>query len=203
MELQRIDFEPNCGEMMERYAERAVLFLAEKQEKCKDLELYLVGEFNGIKVITSKHSTVDSIIADYHIRMDISVYEYKQTDEYKKKQSEREKELKELNTKAKYMMKKFEKIDKQNKLELINWLDEFQPLSDHIGVKFDRNHLIKELNKAGYVAGMNCNSENFVIATTDEFADWLIGQCLEGLEKVGAIHQVVNKFAKEYRSMVC
>ena len=38
--------------------------------------------------------------------------------------------------------------------------------------------------------------------TTDEYADWLIGQCLDGLEKIGAIHQVVHKFAEEYRCMV-
>lgn len=200
--LQRIDFEARLGEMIQEYAERAVLYLTERQEKHPDLELYLVGDFNGVKVVTTRYSTVFSIVLDYDIRQDINGYEYRQTDEYKERKAAREKEEKELNTKAKYMVKKFDKIDKHNRLELINWLDEFQPLSDLIAVHFDKFHIISELNKAGYYAGMNCNTDDFIISTTDEFADWLIGQCIDGLEHIGAIHQVVHKFADEYREKV-
>lgn len=202
MDLYRIEFEAHLGEDIKDYAERAIKHLDERQKKHKDIELYLIGTFNDVKVITTKSSTVDSIVRDFHARMDNNGYEYRQTDEYKKQVAAREKELNELNTKAKYMMKKFGKIDKQNKLELINWLDEFQPLSDHIGVTYDRCLLISELQKAGYIAGMNCNTDGFTISTTDEYADWLIGQCLDGLEKIGAIHQVVHRFAEEYRGMV-
>lgn len=98
-------------------------------------------------------------------------------------------------------MKQFDKIDKHNKLELINWLDEFQPLSDHIGVMYDRYWIISELQKAGYVTGMNCRKDDCMNASTDEYADWLIGQCLDGLENIGGIHQVVHVFAEEYRQM--
>ena len=202
MDLQRIEFDAHLGENIKEYAKRAVKHLAERQRKHEDLELYLICTFNDVKVITTKSSTVDSIVNDFHARMDNNGYEYRQTDEYKASVAAREKELKELNTKANYMMKQFDKINKQNKLDLINWLDEFQPLSDHIGVMYDRCWIISELHKAGYVAGMNCNTDNFTIQTTDEYADWLIGQCLDGLEKIGAIHQVVHKFAEEYRCMV-
>ena len=202
MELQRIEFDAHWGENIEEYAERAVKYLAERQKKHEELELYLICTFNDVKVITTKSSTVESIVSDFHARMDNNGYEYRQTDEYKESVKRREKELNELNTKAKYMMKQFDKIDKKNKLELINWLDEFQYLSDHIGVMYDRCWIVSELHKAGYVAGMNCNTDGFVISTTDEYADWLIGQCLEGLEEVGAIHQVVHKFAEEYRGML-
>lgn len=207
MKIQRIDFEPMCGESISRYAERAVSYLAERQERIEDIELYLMGDFNGIKIITTRYSTIDSIALDYHIQQEILAEEYKQTDKYKREQVKREqvkreKELNELNTKAKYMMKSFDKLDKSNKLRLINWLEDFQPISDHIGIKFDKGHIISELNKAGYIAGMNCKETGCVIGTTDEYADWLIGQCIDGLERIGAIHQVIHKFADEYRSMV-
>ena len=102
MDLQRIEFDAHCGENIEEYAKRAVKHLAEIQKKHEDLELYLICTFNDVKVITTKSSTVDSIVNDFHARMDNNGYEYRQTDEYKASVTAREKELKELNTKAKY-----------------------------------------------------------------------------------------------------
>ena len=110
MDLQRIEFDAHLGENIEEYAKRAVKHLAERQKKHEDLELYLICTFNDVKVITTKSSTVDSIVSDFHARMDNNGYEYRQTDEYKESVARREKELKELNTKAKYMMKQFDKI---------------------------------------------------------------------------------------------
>lgn len=200
--LQRIEFEAHYCENIKSYAKRAVDYLAEQKKKCQDLELYLICTFNKHKVITTKYSTVDSIVSDYHAQLDNSDYEYRQTTEFKEKMEAREKELKELNEKARDMMVKFEKINKRNKLDLINWLEEFQPLADHVGVTYDRCLLISELQKAGYIAGMNCKRDNTMQSTSDEYADWLIGQCLEWLEEYMTIPQSVPKFAEEYRNMV-
>ena len=101
MELQRIEFDAHWGENIEEYAERAVKYLAERQKKHEELELYLICTFNDVKVITTKSSTVESIVSDFHARMDNNGYEYRQTDEYKESVKRREKELNELNTKAK------------------------------------------------------------------------------------------------------
>jgi len=116
MELRRIEFEAECGENIKEYANRAITCLLEKQKKHKDFESYFVCTFNGVKIIITKSSTVDSILDDYHARLDNNAYEYRQTDEYKEAEAKREKELKELNEKATRMLIQFEKLNKQKKV---------------------------------------------------------------------------------------
>lgn len=198
-EFKRVEFEPKCGERIEQYAGRAINYLAMQMIAHDDCEVYLIGKFNNTEIVVTKMSTIESIVYNYYVRQEIAYYDYTQTDEYKVKKAAEEREVAELNAKAAKMIDEFYRIDKQNKSDLINWLVEFQPLTDDSRVRYNKMFVISELHKAGYVANMNCGPE---FSTSDKYADWIIGQCVDGLEQVGAIHPVVSYFAKEYYKMV-
>lgn len=71
-------------------------------------------------------------------------------------------------------------------------MKDFQPYSDRIGVPTNAHLIIQELNSRGYIADMNCGKD-FDENSKENYAKWIIGQCIANLEWTGAIHHDICK----------
>lgn len=138
---------------------------------------------------------------EYHRIINEKREKYKNSPEGKKK-AEKEKMLLE-NKKDRYnsMMGSLENIvANKNNLFILYWLKDFQPISDDNRLVIDTKKIIAVFNSHGYEADVN-TGENFREDDADNYARYIIGQCLSMLANVGAIHGVVHKFIKTWQEM--
>ena len=213
-EIKRIiEFEPDCGETIQKYAERCMLernlinkklivknitLLNSKNEiEDKSSDFVLHGLFNGVDIYTDDDSTIDSIVNFYHSELDILSKEYKKSEEYKQKKLKEKQEVKELQIKCDKMIENFKNMDLNNYKELLIWLKEFFFVSDRIGVNFDKNILIKNLKEYGYYKDMNIK-ENYIEHDKVNNAEYIVGQALCCLENYGILHQVLPTFVDRW-----
>ena len=180
------------------YATKMINRFKHLQEANPDVEFQVKGEFNGAILFVDDNSTVESIVSDYHITLERNAEEYRKTDKYKERERQRKEETNKLQTEADNMMERFKIMDKTDTLTLLQWLSDFQQYSDRIDVHTDNQLLLKELKNLGYTSGMNCGDE-FKAKDKYNFAAWIVGQCIECLERVGSIHQVVIKFVEDWK----
>lgn len=88
-------------------------------------------------------------------------------------------------------------VNKTQLETLLQWLSDFQQYSDRIDVHTDDKLVFDELKSLGYVSGMNCG-ENFDGKNKENFAEYIIGQCMECIERVSTIHQIIPKFVDDW-----
>ena len=213
-EIKRIiEFEPDCGETIQKYAERCILernlinkklivknitLLNSKNEiEDKSSDFVLHGIFNGVEIYTDNNSTIDSIVNLYHSELDKLSKEYRNSDEYKQKKQKEEQEVKELQIKCDNMIEEFKNMDLNNYKELLIWLKEFFFVSDRIGVNFDKNILINRLKEYRYYKDMNIK-ENYIEHDKINNAEYIVGQALSFLESYGILHQVLPTFIDKW-----
>lgn len=161
-----------------------------------DTEFQVKGEFKGVTLFVDENSTVESIVNDYIVTLEKNAEEFRKTDEYKEMERQRKEETQRLQIEADIKMEEFKTMDKTDTLALLQWLSDFQQYSDRIGVHTDNRLIINELKSLGYASGMNCGDE---FKDKDNFAAWIIGQCISGLERFGAIYQVIHKFVEDWK----
>jgi hypothetical protein len=196
--MRYVELTADCGEMIGKYAERMIGRFNHLKEVNQNVEFQVKGDFNGVTLYVDENATVDSIVNDYHVGLEKNAEEYRKTDEYKIREKHREDETKRLQLEADAKIEEFKTLDKTNKVELLQWLSDFQEYSDRIDVHTDNRLILSELNALGYTSGMNCGVE-FNGKDMDNFAGYIIGQCISCLERVGAIHQVVIKFVDDWK----
>jgi hypothetical protein len=157
--------------------------------------------FNGVNLIANQNSTVDWLIATFEEQMSLAHNKYINSDAYKVLETERLLELIENQLKAKLLMEEFQSLDFSDYTRLLNWLSEIQPLSDLIGVLSDENKniIISTFEQNGYLPSVN-TGENFKEDDEDNVARYLIGQALDNLIYVGAIHHILQDFIIQWKS---
>lgn len=180
-----------AGEMVTDYAKRLIDYRNYRQHDIN-------GEFNGVTVIVTEESTPESIYEDYKKQLEEQQKAYEQTEEYKLRQIEREERAKNLNYESTYMLGQLFTINWSNYDQILTWLHDYQPISDHVDVKVPKEQLIKLFTENGY--GINVNTgKNFDKENEENFARYIIGQALDNFEHVGAIHPILQKFVNDWK----
>lgn len=90
-------------------------------------------------------------------------------------------------------------LDFNSQAAILDWLCGIQDATDHVGVLTIPSEITLAFAKHGYEPGVYCG-DKFDGESPDIFARWVIGQALDGLQKIGAIHPIIHKFAGQWKS---
>lgn len=200
--MKKINLSAHIGEQLKDYAERLIdrwERLTLKQPLKQKEEFIVVGDFNGIQLEISKESTLETIIKDYDIQCEQRHQEYINSEEYRIKQEQERIELKQLNEKANKLLNQLDNLDFSNYELILNWLSEIQSLTDRIDVNTQNQKIIKMFNTNGFKSNVN-TGEEFIEEDRENFARYIIGQCLDGLSRVGAIHPAAVRFINDWKN---
>lgn len=157
------------------------------------------GTFNDITLTADKDSTVTGIVAYFHSEMERRAEEYRNSPEGKAAAREQEERRKQKQLKHDELMRQLPNLDFNSDVAILDWLCEFQDPSDYIGVAKQQKVVLSTFAENGYFPNVNCGND-FNAEDRDNFARWLIGQALDGLQgEVGAIHQVIHKFTDDWK----
>lgn len=180
----KVTIEFKLGRDIQECIEEAVSF-------SKSLDLIVVSKFNGEKIFITPDSDVNEIVSEY--RGDF----FKETALSKELETQRTLEIEALNNKTKAMINRFENLDFSNYNSVLFWLINFQDCSNSIDINSFKKRIITKLNEQGYSYNFIFNKE-LDENNKEKNARYLISQCIECLEKLGAIHPTIHRFYSEY-----
>lgn len=156
------------------------------------------AEFNGIEVVAQPGDDAGKLYMDYQADQSRRAREYHRSREGKRARRQQDKRKRQMQRQAEKVMRDLRGLDFSNFEELIDFLDRLADSSDHVDVTFDSQLVVDEFVKHGFTANANVGDE-YDDNDSENSARWLIGQALDGLESIGAIHPIYHKFADEWR----
>lgn len=161
-------------------------------------DFIIVGEFNGVKLEATGSSTIDSIVETFRDKLTRKHEEYLRSDEYIQWRIKKDVELKTKSEEAKKLTLYFNNnLDFSNLAEVLDWLKQIQPYTDRIEIDMSGKEIVNKLISYGYKEGENVGND-FDGENKENFARYIIGQCIEGLIHVGAIHPMCCNFINDW-----
>jgi hypothetical protein len=166
-----------------------------KEAKMKKEDIFII--FNNVKIISKVDSDPKQLEEYYLKEVERLSIEYQNSEEYKIQQEKRNQELMETQKKLDESMEKLKYLDCSNQKEVLNWLCEIQPCTDLVGTNVDSNEIVRFFEDNDYFPVVNLG-DNFNEDDQDNFARYIIGQCLSQLKERGSFHHILVKFAEDW-----
>lgn len=190
--MGKITYEPSLGETIESAATAVTTIAWHRADRD---QVFL--KFNDIVIPADLYS--HRIVDAYHAECDRRAEEHRQSDEGKRAAREREESKAESQSKVDDLMRELPHLDFRNLNAVLGWVERLQPASDHVGVVVPANVVIGAFREHGFEANANTGGA-FDVNDERNYAGYIVGQALDGLSSVGAIHPMVVGFADQWRT---
>jgi hypothetical protein len=158
----------------------------------------VMGEFNGVLLTCRAESTVEGLIQEYLASSEAQAEAYRQSPAGRATVRLMEDYRTDLQIQINSAMAELPSLNFHDLAVVIEWFKRIQEGSDHIYVHTPSREIVETFLAQGYEIGVNCG-EAFDETSADNYGRWLIGQALQNLSTLGAIHQVYHKFSDEWR----
>lgn len=162
----------------------------------KKYNLSVFGMFNGIKVIATPESSVDELATYYIKECDIQREKYLKSPEYATEQIRRNREIKISQILLDELIDEY-LLKSTTSFEILLCLVKMQPYTDHSGVFVNVDKIINHLESLGYIQNQNIG-DDFNKDDLENFAHYIVGQAMDMLIRVGAIHSILLKFTQDW-----
>jgi hypothetical protein len=160
----------------------------------------VVGTFNGIDLVVSPESdlSADDLVQSFHEESEKRAEAYRKSPEGIKAAKEAEERKHNMQEKANQLIESLGSLDFSDYESVLEWMCNFQEASDHIGVSFDKSQVISTFKDHGFDIGVN-TGDDFNGEDAENFAKYLVGKALDGINTVGAPHKIVHKFTNDWK----
>jgi len=186
-----ITYEAQAGERIERVAEKIV-------GMAKIAQNPVSTTFNGIRLIAAMTSTVKDVLDMWERRFEENRKAYRESPEGKAAAQGEVLRAEGKQHRLDQLMLELDTLDFTNQAHVIKWVEDFQDPSDYIGLKKDPKKIVKIFAEHGYFASVNLGSQ-FHAEDKDNVARYIVGQALDGLNFIGAIHGMIHSFIEDWR----
>jgi hypothetical protein len=110
-----------------------------------------------------------------------------------------EKEAKRLAMEAGALMEEAKTMDWRDMAVVLGWLAKIQPYTDHVDLEEFHEEVHSLLKSHGFAANVNLEKK-FQENNPRNYAEYIIGQAMDGLERIGAMHPTVQTFVERWRA---
>lgn len=194
---QNLVLEAIPGEHIEEYAQRLIELFRQVQQRVlfvvaiagenKKKPLTVYGKFNDVDLFVTLNSTVSTIIESFNDGFAENQKKYRESEEYKCKQKERDAEVIRLNAEMQRLLKTLTTLDFSNIEAVVKWFMSFIPLADDVDVNTSISDVLSIMKKNDFLPNAN-TGHNFIENDKDNHAHWLIGYTLASLENNGTVN---------------
>lgn len=161
----------------------------------------VTATFNDIPLYADKNTTPQDIVKQYETEMERKREEYRNSPQYaidREKEERRRSSMQMLYDTKLAEILRWTDEDWSDLANVIDWLVAIQPTTDHIGIETDPNFIVNLFEQHGYKEGVNTGND-FQEEDKENYARYIIGQCMSCLESVGAIHPVTHSFVERWK----
>lgn len=166
-----------------------------EEAKALDTEVFL--EFNDVKIVAHKDSDPRQLEAEYFRKMNHKIAEYEKSEEYQSEKLKSQNLNRLVQSKLDDQMTKLESLDFANHKQVLQWLCDIQDYTDTVNVKVPVATIVSIFEENGYYPNVN-TGDNLRPDDASNVAHYIVGQCLDCLNNMGAIHGIVHRFTKEW-----
>ena len=164
------------------------------QEKVQPVQF----NFNGIVVQVTGDSEYDIVKQEYRTALAESQKEYENSPRYKKLKQKQDEELKADQLRIDSLLASLSEVLKGNDFaSVVVWCGLFAEINDNNNLKFDKKVLVEQLKVAGWLSGV-CTGKDFNEDDPENYARYIVGQCISNLESGMPIHPIAKSFADKW-----
>jgi hypothetical protein len=190
----RYILECEWGQTLTSFLEKLILISTEKNTE-------ISGTFNDYEFIINQAInpvTVESLRAEFteYNRQQDEIYQ--NSNEGKLASLKRAQKLKNSQHHIDILIEKLDSLDFDNFGAVLEWMCLFQIESDQTGVVYYEDLVVETFIANGYEIGVN-TGEQFNPKDQENVCKYIIGQALDGIDRVGAPHQIIHKFANDWK----
>lgn len=155
--------------------------------------------FNDIKLVANTDSEIGDVVQSFSQQNEEREQAYLKSPAYEADMQQIETKRQEKQNLADTCMRNLPFLNFSDYGTILQWLCCLQESSDCIGVTFDRGLVVNKFLCHGFKPNVNTDSD-FNPTNEDNVARYIIGQALDCLQTVGAIHSIINKFTTDWRN---
>lgn len=162
----------------------------------------VTATFNDIPLRADENTTPEDIIKQYETEMERKREEYRNSPQYaidREKEEQRRSSMQMLYAMQTNEIMRWTDEDWSDLTKVLDWLVAIQPATDHVGVETDPNFIVNLFDQHGYKTGVN-TGEDFREEDKENYARYIVGQCMSCLKSIGAIHQVTYSFVERWKA---
>jgi len=181
-------YEGRAGEHVTMAAENAIALSARYNRKVR-------MRFNGVSIAVNKRLSVKHVVGTWHRMVDARVLRYSKSPEAIFEKSARKAEIDSKQSGIDALMWAFP----QTKECAAEWLAQWIPLSDDIGVDSYASAVVAGLKKLGFVANQHVGDDELGDGTSSVIKkiEYIAGQAISMLERVGSVHPMLGDWAED------
>lgn len=153
--------------------------------------------FNGINFVIKSVDDECCALKKYNEISNEEYEKWKNSDEGKRQERERKERIE--NEKGNIRKLLSNPPNFCDEMSVLDWLMEIENCNS---VYIYGNDIIKLFEKNGYISNVNCG-EDYNKDDKDNVLRYIVGQALDGIDKVGAIHPVLTRFVEDFKRDYC
>ena len=182
------NFEKQHQEIKETWGQNIADFAQQLINSAKESNQEVTGTFNGIDLVVSPDSDLLAydLVQYFHQESKKRAEEYRKSPEGIQAAKEAEERRQNMQEKADQLITGLDSLDFSDYEAVLEWICDFQKVSGKI-VSFYKSKIISVFKDYGFNIDVNTGSE-FNKEDAENFAKYIVGQALDGINKVGAIH---------------
>jgi hypothetical protein len=186
--------EGECGQSLTSFLEKIIEISIQNNSE-------ISGVFNDYEFIVNQAknpATVESLRTEYREYNKQQDEIYKNSIQGKITEMEITQSIKNSQEKADLLISHLETLDFGDFGAVLDWMCLFQNESDHTGVIYNKDLVIEKFTSNGYQIGVN-TGEKFNAENHENVCKYIIGQALDGIDRIGSPHQIIHKFANDWK----
>ncbi len=185
-----LTYEPTAGTSIEEAAQEMVALAREKRAT-------VTARFNDIALSASAGATAASIADYYRTECALRAAAYRRSPEGKRAAAELEEKKRQAQATVDQLTVALPNLDFDDLDAVLCWLEELRGPSDWSGVIVPES-VVSTFRAHRFEPNVNIGAD-FDGNDRENYARYLIGQALDNLISVGAIHHIIHHFAADWR----
>lgn len=183
----KVTYEPSCGENIKTTIEESL-----RLSNYKNLPVEFT--FNGVTLLVGQSQSVEYYVDLFQQKISERQEAYNKS---KKRQFAEKRRKLNLLSKQETLDSLVQNLPSEDNDVLVDWLISFVEASDYIGVSYDKLKVITHLYKLGFVRNMWVGfAEDW---TPAHELEWIVGQILDCLERIGMIPPIALSKLEDWR----
>lgn len=158
--------------------------------------------FNEVDAVASPGASPEGVEAEYMRRAEERRVAWEQSPEGQRCKREQEERIVAAQAKVDRAMESLGGLNANDLGAVLAWVEEIAEPAAHVRVVVPRARILDWFKAHGWVPGMNCGAA-FKAEDRQNFAGYIIGQALNGFERVGAPHPMLAVFTEQWRQKFC
>ncbi len=154
--------------------------------------------FNDIPIAAYPHDDPSNVLRKWMSKFDRRRIAYANSAEGVEAEARHAAEVRRMQSLVHELMQELATLD-FSEAATLDWMARLQEPSDYVSVDVPVGEILMIFERHGLVPNMNVG-DNFRDGDQRNEFEYIIGQCLNGLDEYGAIHHIVHKFVDDWRS---